>query len=348
MKQELRHLWLVHNIYLKQMLRLGIRVREPRVVKKIDTLWRAACDAAHTLAGGGRFSSRGPMLTLVMLFLVVAPAASARGPDSNTDLLPVLLVHGSGLDASYWKPLIVALEAEGYDRSMVEAVNMLPRDGSNTRAAMEYIDPAVERLLGRVDSRVRTPQGSRPRKIILVSHSMGAVSTRWYATRIAPQRVAGWIAIAGANRGTNSLCGYSGAGDRQMCPAYARSAAQSWIQVALNGTPERPRDETPFGIGVDSPDRMPVAPDRSRRISYWTLRTEPDRWIEPASSAQIDGAGGLELVVPPGLSIEATSPGNYLLRRHVEHDDLPADPRVVRWVVELVRAINRDYASQPM
>ena len=263
-------------------------------------------------------------------------------------LQPVLLVHGSGLDPTYWEPLIAALEAEGYNRSMVEAVAMLPKDGSNTRAAMEYLEPAAARLLARTESRAGPDRGVRPVKIILVSHSMGAVSTRWYATRIAPKHVAGWITIAGANRGTNALCGYSGAGDRQMCPAYARSAVQSWIQVALNGTPSRPRDETPFGLGADSTGRMSIPPDGSHRISYWTLRIEPDRWIEPASSAQIDGAGGIELVVPEGLPIEATSPGNFLFHEGVDHDDLPADPRVVRWVVEVVRAINRDSVTQPM
>ena len=325
-----------------------MRVPDPPVVKILDTLLPAACEVAHTSAARSRCRPHGTLFALAALLAVALPPGSAQGSDRASELHPVLLVHGSGLDAHYWKPLIEALEAEGYDRSMIEAVEMLPRDGSNTRAATEYLEPAVERLLVRVGADAVPGPESRPGRVILVSHSMGAVSARWYATRIAPHRVAGWIAIAGANRGTNALCGYSGAGDRQMCPAYARSGAQSWIQVALNGTPDRPRDETPFGIGADSPGRISIAPDRSRRISYWTLRIEPDSWIEPASSAQIDGAGGLALGVPEGLPIEATSPGNYLFRENIEHDDLPADPRVVRWIVEVVRAINRDSASRPM
>jgi pimeloyl-ACP methyl ester carboxylesterase len=254
------------------------------------------------------------------------------------------MVHGAGLDSSYWRELTSALARDGYPREYLVAIELLPRNGANVRAAEEFIRPAVDRLL-QVAARESMRAGHpAPRKVILVSHSMGALSTRWYVARIAPELVAGWIGIAPANHGTNAVCGFGGAGERELCPAFAESRPDSKLQLALNGAPGSPVDESPFGLGADSRARKTIPPDAVRRLSYWTLRIEPDEWIVPAESAILDGSGGIDWEPPESLRTTITGSGNFRLHAAVRHDDLPSDPRVVLWVVELVRAINRGAA----
>jgi pimeloyl-ACP methyl ester carboxylesterase len=261
---------------------------------------------------------------------------------SDTTRHPVLMVHGAGLDSSYWRDLTNALAQDGYPREYLAALDLLPNNGANVRAAEELIQPAVDRLL-KVAARESMRTGRpAPRKVILVSHSMGALSTRWYVARIAPELVAGWIGIAPANHGTNAMCGFGGAGERELCPAFAESGPDSKLQLALNGAPGTSADESPFGLGTDSRERKAIPPDAARRLSYWTLRIEPDEWIVPAESAILDGAGGIDWELPESLRTTIVGSGNYRFVAAVRHDDLPPDPRVVQWVVALVRAINRE------
>lgn len=282
---------------------------------------------------------------LAMPLLLIGSSMRAASPPevagaTNYSRLPVVLVHGSGLDSTYWNKLIAALIADGYPRAYVRALDMRPSDGSNIDAANLYIRPAAEDLLEIANRESRREGVATPRKVILIAHSMGAVSSRWYARQLSPDAVAGLIGIAPANHGSNALCGFSGEGDRELCPAFAQSALESRIQIALNGLPESTVDETAYGVGADSAPRARVAPDGTRRLSFWTLRIDPDEWIVPARSAILDGAGGLELHLPSDLPVRLTSPGNYLLEAPVRHDDLPANGHVVRWTIEVVRAIN--------
>jgi pimeloyl-ACP methyl ester carboxylesterase len=265
-------------------------------------------------------------------------------PSRDFNRLPVLMVHGSGLDSSYWGRLARALVADGYPQEYVRAIDMFPRNGGNVIAAERYIRPAVAELLkiaGRESLREGLPA---PQKVILVSHSMGAISTRWFTARIAPQEVGAWLGIAPANHGTHEMCGYYSAGEVELCPLLAGSSSGSPLLQALNGSRESAVDESPFGSGEDTGPRPAVLPDRDRRLSYWTLRIDPDEWIVPADSAILDGAGGLPLSLPQDLPVRATSPGNFLFDSAVRHDDLPADPHVIRWVLEIVRAVNREAA----
>jgi hypothetical protein len=50
-------------------------------------------------------------------------------------------------------------------------------------------------------------------------------------------------------------------------------------------------DETPYGIGKDSPGVTSTSPDSNNQILYVTIRTDMDEWISPADSAVLDGAG---------------------------------------------------------
>ncbi len=284
--------------------------------------------------------------TLALVSALVALLAVACGSDSQGDdrndvchgagWVPVLFVHGSGLDSSSWTNAVRALEDSGYPSSHLLAVDLMPNDGDNILAAESQLSRAVERLLEAASGfkHANACTGEAPSRVAIIAHSMGAVSSRWYAARVAPQRVSMLVSIAGSNHGSNALCGLSGSGNRQMCPAYSDSSDPGDIQVALNGTREQPKDETPFGIGRDTDLASSIPPTKDKRILYLTVRIEPDEWIEPSHSALLDGAGG-EVAVPNAIDLSAfdeTTRGNYLLEKPVVHDDLPRDENVVRFI----------------
>lgn len=281
---------------------------------------------------------------LSLLLLVAGcqqPAASSSAGDSCDSLqkTPVLFIHGSGLSADSWDSMRAAFRQAGYPAALLHAVSMQPDDGDNIVAASKFVEPAVAALIAAQEALnataecARTPVG----KVDIVAHSMGAVSGRWFASRIAPERVRRLLTIAGANHGSNALCGLQGRGNQQLCPAFAdASTATDSVQTRLNGSPQQPLDETPYGVGRDSAGRRRIPPDQARQILYATLRLQPDEWIVPASSALLDGAGGPELPALPMLPVTETSPGNYLFRDSCSHDDLVRHPAAIQWVLAML------------
>ena len=264
-------------------------------------------------------------------------AAPARAQDYAKT--PVLMIHGTGLDATTWTPLITFLQGQNYPPAYLLAINLSPVGGYNGCAATDLIAPAVEQLLADATTAAQAAGqgGLAPTTVDLVGHSMGAVSTRWYATKLRPDRVRTWIALTGANHGTNTLCAMpTGGGNIEMCPAFATSAAQSDIQVLLNGTPSAPADESPYGLGTDPEGVTSVPPDGTRAILYYTVRIDPDTWITPADSALLAGAGGPAISLSPILPITETSAGTFLFTGAANHDNLPQNPNAMQLVFELL------------
>jgi len=233
--------------------------------------------------------------------------------------------------------MIAAFRARGYASHQLYAVRLTPDDGANVRAAERFIQPAVHELLSHARRRAEAAGCPAPRKVDIVAHSMGAVSSRWYVARMDATSVRNLVGIAPANHGTDALCGHAGDGNRELCPAFARTSAQSGVQVALNGSAGNKIDETPYGFGADSTDRPRLAPTDTAAIYYWTLRIDPDEWIDPASSAILDGAGGRTVDNLPA-GVRETSPGNFLWPPGVRHDDLPKQPQVIEFVIRLLEA----------
>ncbi len=254
---------------------------------------------------------------------------------SQFSLTPVLFVHGSGLSRGSWQPMIRHFRSSGYPEAYLLAVGLRPNDGDNIRAAEVLIKDAAQRL-ERAAERASDRSGcagATPDRIAIVAHSMGAVSSRWYATRIAPENVSVLIALAGSNHGTDELCGLSGEGNAQMCPAFAEDERRNRVQTELNGTPSEPTDETPFGPGLDSDPSLSMRPDAERHILYVTVYLDPDEWISPTESALLDGAGtGTETSLPDIYDVVETTPGNYRFTGVSTHDGLPEHPQVSRFV----------------
>ncbi|MBB6091659.1 pimeloyl-ACP methyl ester carboxylesterase [Povalibacter uvarum] len=253
---------------------------------------------------------------------------------------PVLFVHGSGLDSSTWKPMRGAFESAGYPSSWLVAVDLKPSDGSSIAAAEQTIEPAARRLLDAAQATAKEAGCSPPEKIDIIAHSMGSMSARWYIAKRRADLVRNLVGIAPANHGSDALCGLSGEGNRELCPAFAQDATSHRLQVELNGTRDQPADETPFGRGTDRPGVASLPPDEMRHVQYTTFRLGTDEWLRPETSAVLDGAGGLQLHELAGNGTE-TTPGNVLWQREVRHDDLPTDPALI---VTVIASLQRDIA----
>lgn len=275
-------------------------------------------------------------MRLLFALVTLAPLA-ADSAIPERDPRPVLFVHGYGLNATTWSRMMKELERRGYPREYLQAVEIVPDDRSNVDAAKAVLRPAARDLLRRAGRAAERRGVLAPEAIDIVAHSMGAVSARWYAARLDPERVGIWIGIAGANHGTNALCRFRRTpGGSEMCPAFARSAARSVVQVTLNGTAERRIDESPYGLGEDRATPHPVPADALRRIAYFTIRIEPDVWIRPSSSALLDGAGTGMSISLRDLRVEERPSGNFIVKDESDHDALPANPGVIELVWRLL------------
>lgn len=260
---------------------------------------------------------------------------------------PVFFVHGFELSSSSFNYLIGYLEQEGYPPDLLRAIDLVPDDGSNITAAEEQIAPGIEQFLVDVNQYLaeNKPALSPKTRVDLVSHSMGGLSTRWYAARVpgGAERVRAWISLAGANHGSSvdDLSGESSPGEQEMYPAFADEAG-SLVQYVLNGDPEADDvDETPYGLGVDSAGVAAVPPDETRSILYATIAaTPPDRWIQPDESVQVDGAGGVPVTLPGDLAAIELSDGNYQMTNGIGHDPMLSDQDTMRLVLILMEARN--------
>lgn len=283
------------------------------------------------------------MLTVIGCLIGIVscdPAPTAGAVDTCAALArtPVLFVHGSGMDSATFDRMIRHFEANDYPRSHLYAVDLEPATGDNLGAA-EAIANAVRSLLD--DARAAALAGgcepTDPAKVDLIAHSMGAFSSRWFAVFGQPERVRRLVAIAGANHGTDALCGRPGKGNRQMCPAFSARKGPDDIQHRLNGTADSPVDETPYGSGPDARKRTRIPPTEDRRIEYFTVSIADDSWIVPPESALLDGAGSTGFDVDlDGTRFERLSPGNFRYRGSTGHDDLPSDPAVISFVLDLL------------
>src|SRR2546425_7767826 len=185
----------------------------------------------------------------LLVGLAWGSAASSEPPDYAR--APVLFVHGHGLSSADWQPLIEHLAADGYPREYLHGVDIVPNTMANAQAATSVIAPAADWLLARAKAAAQRAgyRGEVPRRLDIVSHSMGVVSSRWYAATPGPEPRRTWIGLAGANHGTQALCPFQDEASREMCPAFATNARTHPLQVALNGTEGARVDETPYGLG---------------------------------------------------------------------------------------------------
>jgi triacylglycerol esterase/lipase EstA (alpha/beta hydrolase family) len=122
--------------------------------------------------------------------LMGAKAAGARGKAASQHD-PVLLVHGFNGSGSNWTAMVATLQRAGWRADEIDAMSY-DSSQSNKQIAHE-IATAVAALKARTGAT----------RVDVVSHSMGAISSRWFLERLGgAASVDAWASLAGVNRGT--------------------------------------------------------------------------------------------------------------------------------------------------
>jgi triacylglycerol lipase len=185
---------------------------------------------------------------------VVAPGATAAARTTKPRRVPVLLVHGFNGAPSGWHAMTTALERAGWPAASIDAMSY-DSTASNTTIA-EQVAAEVAALRARTGA---------PR-VDVVSHSMGAISTRWYVERLGgAAAVDTWVSLGGVNGGT--LWAYG---------CYLLASC---------------RDMVPTSSVLADLDRSFPPPGITRFAAWWS---PCDEIIVPADHARLPGARNTE------------------------------------------------------
>ena len=207
-------------------------------------------------------------LLLALAALVASGCVSARSKARERN--PVVFVHGWSSSASVWDPMIERFRADGWPDTHLVA---WPYDTRQSN-----VDTAAQ-LAAHVDS-VLAVTGAR--RVDLVSHSMGALPSRYYARNLGGDaRVDGWVSLGGPSHGTITAYACFDASCREMRPG------------------------SDFLRDLNAGDETPGAP------RYATWRSPCDLIVLPQDSPALDGATNtatpclLHLDLPTSASIYA-------------------------------------------
>ncbi|MEW2136489.1 triacylglycerol lipase [Streptomyces sp. NPDC005409] len=189
------------------------------------------------------------LLLVFMPLLAAAPASAvadapkASGPD------PVVFVHGWNPDPSPWRSMATRFEADGWPADHLDQWSYNSTQANATTAAQ--LAEEIDRVLARTGAT----------KVDVVTHSMGALSSRYYLKYLGgAAKVDAWVSLGGPNHGTEVARWCGGAACVEMRPG-------SVFLKDLNSG-----DETPG------------------TTRYATWRSPCDTLINPPSSVVLDGA----------------------------------------------------------
>lgn len=130
------------------------------------------------------------MLALAVLAIPVQ-AAGARTRVAAVTHDPVLLVHGFNGSGAGWHAMTAYLRGQGYAADEIDAISY-DSDASNVDVAHQIAREVVA---------LRARTGAD--RVDVVSHSMGAISSRYYLERLGgAAHVDAWVSLAGVNEGT--------------------------------------------------------------------------------------------------------------------------------------------------
>jgi triacylglycerol lipase len=184
---------------------------------------------------------------LASAILLALPLGASRAPEAARD--PILFVHGWRGSPAQWRTMMERFRADGWSERELYAWSSETGESNAVAAG---------RIAARVDQILAATGAAR---VDIVSHSMGALSTRYYLKELeSAGKVDAWVSIGAPNHGTTraGLCFSTAC--REMRPG-------SPFLAALNAG-----DETP-------------GPFR-----YATWSSPCDEIISPSRSAVLDGA----------------------------------------------------------
>lgn len=168
---------------------------------------------------------------------------------SSTTRDPILFVHGWRGDSTNWSTMISRFKADGWTDK--ELYNWkYDTDQSNATTA--------EQVRTRIDEILAATGAS---KVDVVTHSMGGLSTRYYAKNLGgDQKIDAWVSLGGPNHGTTSA---------NAC------TTTSCVEMRIGST---------FLTDLNSGDETPGAP---RYATWWS---PCDEIIDPDDSVLLSGA----------------------------------------------------------
>ena len=178
---------------------------------------------------------------------LLAPAGIAAAHD------PILFVHGWSESESVWSTMIRNFEREGWTRE--ELNNWSYRTSqSNVTTARE-----VERKVAEIRRRTGAA------RVDLVTHSMGALSTRYFIKNLrGAEQVDDWVSLGGPNHGTSTA---------SFCPET------SCVEMRIGST---------FLNELNAGDETPGS------VNYGTWWSSCDEIINPDESVLLSGARNTE------------------------------------------------------
>ena len=176
------------------------------------------------------------------------PAPPPPPPPATTHT-PILFVHGWNANSSTWTTMVARFKSDGYTDAELSSFSYTTSQSNATTAGI---------ISGKVDSILRATNATR---VDIVTHSMGALSARYYVKNLGGQaKVDALVSLGGPNHGTRTA---------DVCfqaSCFEMRVGSSFLS-ALNAS-----DETPG------------------TLRYATWYSPCDEVINPQSSVLLSGA----------------------------------------------------------
>lgn len=190
--------------------------------------------------------SAATLLTLsVSVQAHAAGTTSTFGPSSN----PILFVHGYTSSGSYWNTMANDFKNDGWPAAYLDQWSYDWHQSNATTA--NQLASEVDRLLAATGAS----------KVDVVTHSMGGLSSRYYAKNLGGDtKIDAWVSLGGPNHGTDWANG---------------CADTSCVEMRIGST---------FLNSLNSVDETPGSP---RYATWWS---PCDSVINPDSSVSLSGA----------------------------------------------------------
>jgi triacylglycerol lipase len=195
------------------------------------------------------------LATAVIAAVTACSSDTLTGPEPRAIVLtetrnPILFVHGWNSSGAAWFTMIDRFKADGYGDQ--ELFNWTYYSAQSNKITAQQLSAKVDSILGVTGAS----------KVDIVTHSMGALSTRYYIKNLSGgSKVDDFVSLGGPNHGTNTAFFCAQTACVEMRP-------NSSFLNALNK-----KDETP-----------------GRIISYGTWWSACDEVINPQRSTILNGA----------------------------------------------------------
>jgi triacylglycerol lipase len=185
-------------------------------------------------------------LACATMTLFLAPAAAAPAQTAHD---PILFVHGWNSSGSAWNTMIARFQADGW--TSAELNNWSYNTAQSNATTAGQVRDKVNQILSATGAA----------KADVISHSMGALSTRYYGKNLGGDtKIDEWVSLGGPNHGTDT--------------AY----------FCFDTSCSEMRPGSSFLTSLNSGDETPGAPN------YGTWWSPCDEVINPDSSVALNGA----------------------------------------------------------